>query len=375
MLRKAMLLLGSSLTVMAGATIAPALPAIRDAFTDHPHADLLVPTVLTIPSLFIALGAPAMGYATDRFGRRRFLLGGIALFAAAGGAGLFVETLEGILISRAVLGIGIAAVMTSCTALIGDYFAGEERSRFMGLQGAFMAAPGAAYVIAGGVLADIGWRMPFAVFLSSLALLPGVAISIRDVRRTEYRPAPRSPSPLPRGRIAVIYSTALVGMAVFFLLPVQAPFHLRALFGMSGAEIALVLAGTTALSTTGSLAFARVHPYLGHAGLSAFMFALFGAGYLLLYASGAFLLVLLGLCLVGFAVGFLMPNLNVWLLSGTPEALRGRLVGGITTCAFLGQFVSPLMVRPLIENLDMAGAFGVVGAISLLVAAAFVIRR
>jgi hypothetical protein len=56
---KATLLLVSTLTVMAGATIAPSLPAMRQHFTEVPNVDYWVRLVLTVPALFIALGVIA----------------------------------------------------------------------------------------------------------------------------------------------------------------------------------------------------------------------------------------------------------------------------------------------------------------------------
>ena len=53
------LLAASSLTVMSGATIAPALPAIRDAYADGRQADLLTKLVLTPP------GAADRGHPDD----------------------------------------------------------------------------------------------------------------------------------------------------------------------------------------------------------------------------------------------------------------------------------------------------------------------
>jgi hypothetical protein len=51
------LLFVSTLTVMAGATIAPSLPAMRQFFASVNNADFLVRLVLTAPALFIAIGA------------------------------------------------------------------------------------------------------------------------------------------------------------------------------------------------------------------------------------------------------------------------------------------------------------------------------
>ena len=54
-LTTATLLLASTLTVMAGATIAPALPAIAAQYADVPGIPLLVGQLLTLPAGVIAL--------------------------------------------------------------------------------------------------------------------------------------------------------------------------------------------------------------------------------------------------------------------------------------------------------------------------------
>ena len=56
-----MLLLVSSLTVMASATIAPALPGLRDHYLGTPHVETLVRLMLTAPGLAIAVAAPFVG--------------------------------------------------------------------------------------------------------------------------------------------------------------------------------------------------------------------------------------------------------------------------------------------------------------------------
>ncbi len=55
---KATLLIVSSMTVMAGATIAPALPQIEEYFSNYPAAEFLIQLMLTLPSFFIAVFLP-----------------------------------------------------------------------------------------------------------------------------------------------------------------------------------------------------------------------------------------------------------------------------------------------------------------------------
>jgi MFS family permease len=85
------LLLASTLTVMAGAIIAPVLPLIRGELAIGPTAAGLI---VTTHGLVIALAAPVVGRLVDRHGPRRTLAGGLALYGLAGGAGLFVSATQ-----------------------------------------------------------------------------------------------------------------------------------------------------------------------------------------------------------------------------------------------------------------------------------------
>ena len=136
------LLFASMLTIMAGATIAPALPAIQREFSSTPNAAVLVGLMLTMHGLFIAVGAPIIGALADRYGRRRLLLVSTVVYALAGGSGFVLDSLVAILASRAVLGLAVAGVMVTVTALITDYYDETRRDTVLGRQGAFMSIGG-----------------------------------------------------------------------------------------------------------------------------------------------------------------------------------------------------------------------------------------
>ena len=69
--RNTTLLLISTLTIMAGATISPSLPAIESHFAGSPNVEILTRLVLTLPALSIVICAPFAGGLADRFGRQR----------------------------------------------------------------------------------------------------------------------------------------------------------------------------------------------------------------------------------------------------------------------------------------------------------------
>ena len=49
----------------------------------------------------------------------------------------------------------------------------------------------------------------------------------------------------------------------------------------------------------------------------------------------------------------------------TPDSARGRALGGLTSSLFLGQFLSPILTRPLAEAFGLATAFVWVGAVMI----------
>lgn len=110
---KAAILGASSLTVLAGAIVAPALPSIALHFQDHPQSELLVRLIVTLPALAIALTASPMGWAADRLGKKRLLFLALGVYLMAGLSGVWLESLELILAGRFLLGMAVAGILTA----------------------------------------------------------------------------------------------------------------------------------------------------------------------------------------------------------------------------------------------------------------------
>ncbi len=161
---KATLLLASTLTVMSGATIAPSLPAMQIQFAELENVEFWVRLVLTMPALFIVIGSPVAGQLVDTIGRKPLLLGAAILYGLAGSSGFVLNSLFAILGGRALLGLAVAGVMVSATTLIADYYQGDDRANFMGLQAAFMGFGGVLFLSVGGFIAELSWRFPFLIY-------------------------------------------------------------------------------------------------------------------------------------------------------------------------------------------------------------------
>lgn len=371
---KTTLLLTSTLTVMSGATIAPSLPAMQSYFADIDNSALLVRLVLTIPALFIAIGGMFAGQLVDRLGRKPLLLTTTFIYGLAGASGFVLNSLGAILFGRALLGLSVAGVMTSVTTLIADYYQGQQRANFMGLQAAFMGLGGVVFLSVGGFVADLNWRYPFLIYLSAWAILIAIALNLYEPQRSTIletddfaAESHRIPFPV----LAMIYGIALFYMVTFYLIPVQLPFYLQSLGNESASASGLAIAASTLASSISSLRYGFVKQRLGFVEIVVLAFGIAAVGYVAIGFSGSYNLVLLSLIVVGFGFGLLMPNLNVWLASIVPDNLRGRALGGLTTFFFLGQFLSPIVSQPISNTLDLGQTYIIAGIALALLSLAF----
>lgn len=376
------LLLASSLTVLAGAIIAPALPTMAEHFQDTPGVDLLVRLVLTMPALFIVVGAPLAGWIADFRGRRGLLLGAVLAYAIAGTAGAFLPSLATILVSRALLGLAVAGIMTAVTALLADYYAGVDRARVMGFQAASMGLGGLVFTGLGGLLAGVDWRGPFLVYLLALGVFPlafrmlweppKTGASPREMKagaRAEAHPGPeasqrqrQNSTDFPWRVVAPVYGVAFVMQVAFYTIPVQFPFHLAAVAG-GGPELAGLAIGTTSLFfSLASLASARLNEGVGYGTVIGRGFLVGAVGFAGVGLAPSPLTMFPSLAVAGIGIGLVLPAMMVWLTTSVAPRLRGRALGGLTTAVFLGQFVSPLASQPFLVRVGSEGVYlGVAG--------------
>lgn len=355
---KTTLLLASMLTVMASAMVSPALPRIEEAFQQTEGVQMLTRMVLSVPAIFIAVSGFLVGPLIGRIGKLPTLFGACLLYAVAGGAPFVLDNLHLILASRAILGMAVAGIMTIATTLIGDYFVGDERNRFMGVQASFMALGGAVFVMLSGFLADMGWRYPFLVYLFSLVVLVLGMVFLHEPAHSQQPELEKEqPQSYPRFPVYTVLASALISMLVFYLIPVQLPFLLEVIGYQKSVYTGQAMLVSTLVGAVMGFAYGHIRRKLHFAHIYALAFFLQGAGIVSAALSPSFGYVAASMVLVGMGTGLLMPNGSLWMMNLAPPQLRGKFIGQVTSAIFLGQFLSPFFSQPISEEIGLPATY------------------
>jgi MFS family permease len=367
------LLLLAMTTSMSNVAIVTMLPHLKDYFKDVDNIEFYSRLMLTLPSLVIALLAPILGHFIFRFGKKKSVLIALFFFSLFGSSGLYLDSIENLLISRAFFGLCVATLMIVSTSLVGDYFKEQDRHKFMGYQSAFMGVGGIFFVMGGGFLSDISWRFPFAIYLIGLILLPMVFFNLKEVKiETDKKEEIGQIS----SNILFVYFLAFFFMLIFFILPTQIPFLIIEKFHASGSLAGTIIAAAFFCNALGAITFSKLK--------TRFKFPT-------IYLIGIFLMAtgfsLIGLItdvhyffftspILGFAGGIMMTNVTAWMLSKTNHEKRVKSSGYFTSAIFLGQFLSPVVFHPIINEMnDIQDFFLLIGGFLFLLIFVFILLK
>jgi MFS family permease len=337
-----LLLAGSCMPILGAVLIAPVLPQLAATFAGVPGVDVLVPVVLTVPALVIGLTAPFAGLLVDALDRKRVLIIAMVAYSVFGTAPLYLDGLPAIIGSRVLVGVCEAAIMTCCTTLIGDYWSGQQRSRYLGLQTLVTAIAATVFLGLGGALGAAGWRTPFWLYLAAAVIAIPMIVSLWQPSRPP-RTEGRRLEPVPWRRLAAPCLVTLFGGIVFYALIVELSFVLTGVGVTSTAAIGGLSAVSSLATAIGAGSFARVAKR-GPGVLLPIAFGLSGIGLLTVFATAAVPVIAIGSVLTGLGTGLLLPTLLTWAVNRLSFAQRGRGTGLWTGTLFIGQFLSPLVI-------------------------------
>lgn len=305
----------SALTSLPGLAVSPILGELSTIF---PHAtELDIQMLTSLPSLLIIPFVLLAGKLAEKRDFIRLLRVGLWLFAASGVLYLFSSRMWQLMAVSALLGIGAGLIIPLSTGLISRYFTGEYRVRQFGYSSAITNMTLVVTTAVTGYLAEVHWRLPFAVYLLPLISLVLSAYLKKDAASVTIKQAaaiipPIQSTPVISGKYGIhirhlVQLMLFYGLVTYVVLAVtfNLPFLMEAHHFSSGNSGLMISLFFLAIMAPGFMLDSLVK-LLGNKTKLYSLLAI-AIGLLLIWISPTEWLIVPGCILVGLGYGIIQP--------------------------------------------------------------------
>ncbi len=347
----------SLLNILMNAGIVPVMSILA---SEIPNADpSALKFTLSISSIFFVIFGLSASFLERLLPRKKLLLIGLLLYAAGGMGGGLVNSVSGLLISRAFLGIGGGICIPLTNAYIADLFDGEERRKTIG-QSLFAANLGAMVLpLIGTWLAQLNWRLGFLIYLVAIIAF---VLSWKFLPDLQFD---LEPSGKPRSLFYFSGPVVWAAAIYFFVMVLFAA--LPSNFSLFVAEEKLGSASLAAwhstFSTLSAMVISPLFPQI-YQMLKKWMipigFLICGAGFFVLAQLNGIWASFAGNVLIGASLGLLHPLFPYMAMQGTPREHSSSAQALVTSGFRLGVFVSPfffLLANSILDFSSIRGEF------------------
>jgi EmrB/QacA subfamily drug resistance transporter len=179
------MLLALVLVVAGVSMMTVAVPTLTAALGASPTDQQWIVDGYTVALAALLLPAGAIG---DRFGRRRALIAGIAIFGLASAASVLSHSAGTLIVWRVLTGVGAALIMPGTLSTITSVFPPEGRAKAVGMWAGFAGAGGILGMLVGGAMLEQWWWGSIFVMSSVLAVVALIAtlLTVPESRESEH---------------------------------------------------------------------------------------------------------------------------------------------------------------------------------------------
>jgi DHA1 family bicyclomycin/chloramphenicol resistance-like MFS transporter len=371
------------LTGLAAFTIdvsLPAVPAMVEALSTSLSRGQ---KIVGIFMFGMAFGQIPAGLISDRIGRLPVIFAGLILFTIGAVASTFANSIEVMLIGRFIQGFGSAPAIVLSRAIVRDISSGKDAARLMSLMTMiFTAAPVIAPSIGALLVAQWGWRSPFALIV---ALVLVIMVLVRtNISETHTPPANQHPVRQLASSFTEFFShrQSIFGLLLIVIPPAGfmsiialAAALVVEIYGFSITQFGLIFA-TLGLSILIGAAVNRLLVTrldgLKIIALGVTLYGISGASLLILawLDSAPFVLLWSSIALYMFTVAIVMPNATVLALDPLPRiaGVASSIIGTLQNVlgasgAILGATIYNGSIR---NSILIIGAAGIVSVLVFL---------
>lgn len=378
--------LSVSLMITSAYAIQGSLPQLKAALhLSQTQSEYLVTTPSFAMMIFVVLSPLIQDWL--HISDKKIIMTGVTIVGIAGVIPMFVHSYPLILASRLILGAGCGLYNSQAISVISVWYDGHERAQMLGWRAAAEQIGQAVTLsIAGLLLTYLGWQSSFSVYLLAFLVLLFFASQVPEESKSQDEDVEEDSlaedvGGQDNGKITKISPTVGLLVIFAFLLVVDYVGMENRFAGLAvaikGAHytgssmfLSLMLIG----ATLGGLFYGSIQKHLGFGtvylglGLMALSNFLYG------FAGQNFVVMVIGLLLIGFPLQLVSP-LIFNLLPDLAPADKQPFVTSMCLIGFdFGSFFSPTMAewmnhltRTPMSGLGLAAPFPIYGVVLILI--------
>ncbi|TWT04508.1 MFS transporter [Planococcus sp. CPCC 101016] len=206
------------------------IPILPEVIVQQGYSEIHVGGLITIYALSSFFTAPLWGKLSDKTGRKKLILLGLAGFSLSFFLfSLFLDNLTLLYLSRIVGGLFSGALYTAVTGYVADITTDEERNKYMGLLGMSIGLGFIFGPAIGGLLGAVSLSLPFTVsaVLTLLLMIYASLVLKEPVRKgqaVKRALLPKGSSTLWQFRVRYLFLFSF--MVTFLLAGLESTFQL-----------------------------------------------------------------------------------------------------------------------------------------------------
>jgi predicted MFS family arabinose efflux permease len=214
------------------------------------------------------------------------------------------------------------------------------------------------------------WQFVFYLYGLGLPLAFLVTLILKEkqpkrTKASKTEPSQKLSQVLGNPRALWLLLTLGLASISMYAVVIYAPLYLKATIG-AGAVLNGIVLASRAVGAAGVSAFGarRLSKTLGMFGATAVGFGLMGLTLGMIPLLHQLNWILLTAVLFGVGFGIVLPNLYSALANLAPSNLRSSVLAAGTGAGFLGQFLSPILLGPVLGNSGLEGVFYTAASVS-----------
>ncbi|GAJ26363.1 general substrate transporter [Liquorilactobacillus sucicola DSM 21376 = JCM 15457] len=175
-------LLSLNIVEQAASVITGTIPGMAKTFSSESLVNIEL--ITTVVSIFVTVFVLVSGFVVRKIGQKQTAVLGLAIATAGSIVPAFSTNFTVILVSRAILGVGIGLANPLAISLIGVFFFGDERAKLMGWRSAIAGVGTSLMTYFAGQLLNISWHAAYWVYLLFVPTLLLFIFFVPDPEKT-----------------------------------------------------------------------------------------------------------------------------------------------------------------------------------------------